>query len=108
MDGTTEIAATASNPRPSTCLADRPGAIDADVVLTGPWGGDPLTGEVTLVPDGEGGLDAYGNTPDHWISGKLVQRMHEVCLTDDDFRWACRALRSAVADAVAAGVVVGG
>ncbi len=95
-----EITATASNPRPSTCLPDRPGAVDVEVALSLAGVTSPLIGEVTLAPGRDGGLESYGDSPDHWISGELVRRMHEM-LSDDDFREACRVLRSAAADVAA-------
>ena len=70
---------TASNVRPSTYV-ERPGAVDVDVVVMLQGAGAPCaptahTGEVTLVPDHDGTLVAYGDHPGTWISNGLLQEI---------------------------------
>jgi hypothetical protein len=79
-----EYEITASNARPSTCITTE-GAYDVDVSVTIDGKALPA-GEVTLAPrqyDGE--LDAYGNSPDHWISGALLKAI----VDRPDFRELC-------------------
>lgn len=96
----TTITATASNPRRSTHV-EIPSAIDVDVTIAiGYEVGDPttLSGEVTLAPrQYDGRLAAYGDSPDHWISGALLRELR--ALKRDDFRSACQALEAAARNA---------
>ncbi len=60
------------------------GAVDIDVTLKAPGGATVATGEITVAPQPyDGRFVAYGDSPDHWISGDLLRQLRE--LPDADF-----------------------
>jgi hypothetical protein len=86
---------TASNPRKSSC-SESPGATDLDVLVL--WSdGERWDGEITLLPEhgDHGHLVSWGQ-PDHWIDGRLVNRMRK--LDDSTFRDMCHDLVAAAAE----------
>lgn len=59
------------------------GGVDIDVTLTAPGGATVARGAITVAPQHDGRFVAYGNHPEHWVSGDLLQKLSE--LSDADF-----------------------
>lgn len=66
----TDLAITCGEPRPTTTGVE--GGVDVPVTVYTP-NGATLSGEVTLAPaqDGRPVYQAYGQSPDQWVSGAL-------------------------------------
>ena len=78
---------------PSTCV-DTAGALDYDVTVT--IGDREIEGEITLSPQQyDGRLASWGGSPDHWVSGGLLQTLRT--LDDTTFRSALAAIEQACA-----------
>lgn len=87
----------ASRPVPDRKRAS-PSAIDLDVRVA--VEGNQFVGEVSLIPrrDGGRGFEAYGTSPDHWVSRELLQGLQRVYEGDDEgFREALDAIEGTAA-----------
>ncbi|MBX3264889.1 MAG: hypothetical protein KF782_34780 [Labilithrix sp.] len=76
------------------------GGLDVGVTVTLPDGRE-VDGEVTLAPSDHASrpaYEAYGPSPDYWVSGGLLRALY-AALDGDDLRDALEAIESAAAAA---------
>lgn len=87
----------AGNVRPSSCV-EIAGAVDVDVDVR--IDDRRISGEVTLAPrQYDGRLAAYGDSPDHWLSGDLLRVLRD--LDSAAYRAALDTIEAAATEAAA-------